>query len=155
MNNTDKTRFQKIYTALLVGLAPTDEKLVGVKTYFEVLKALPVEYVEQAARRILSRPGQKWMPSTGEWVELASQLKREAEIANSHHLLNAADSPDDGPTYYCKQCQDTSWRPNKDHLDKASGLMISSVSRCPCQMTNPVLAAKRVRALDRVQGRTQ
>ena len=43
MNNTDKTRLQKIYTALLVGLAPTDEKLVGVKTYFEVLKALPVE----------------------------------------------------------------------------------------------------------------
>ena len=154
MITADKERFQRIYSSLLVGLAPSDEKLVGASTYFESLRALPIEYVEQAGRRLLSRPGQKWMPSTGEWVELANQLEREAEITKTAHALSAG-SAEDAPTYYCNQCEDTSWRYNKDHKDKASGLMISSVSRCPCQMTNPVLSAKRVRALDRVQGRTQ
>ena len=155
MIDTDKGRFQRVYTNLLVGLAPSDEKLVGAPVYFDSLRALPFEYVEQASRNILSQPGQHWMPSTGEWVELAGQLARQAEIASSANLLNAADFPDDGPTYYCNQCEDTSWRYNKDHFNKASGLIVSSVSRCPCQLSNPVLAAKRVRALDRVQGRTQ
>jgi hypothetical protein len=154
MIDADKERFQRVYTNLLVGLAPSDEKLVGAPVYFDSLRALPFEYVEQAGRNILSRPGQHWMPATGEWVELASQLEREAEIAKTANALSAG-SAEDAPTYYCNQCEDTSWRYNKDHFDNASGLMVSSVSRCPCQLSNPVLAAKRVRALDRVQGRTQ
>ena len=154
MIDADKERFQRIYSSLLVGLAPSDEKLVGASTYFESLRALPIEYVEQAGRSLLSRPGQKWVPTTGEWVELASQLEREAEIAKTAKALSAGDV-DEEPAYYCKYCHDTSWRPNTPTFDKASGLIVSSVSRCHCQMTNPVLAAKRVRALDRVQGRTQ
>ena len=155
MIDADKERFQRIYSSLLVGLAPSDEKLVGASTYFESLLAIPIEYIEQAGRSLLSRSGQVYMPTTGEWVELAGQLARQDEIASSANLLNAADSPDDGPTYYCKECEDTSWRYNKDRFNNASGLIVSSVSRCPCQLSNPVLAAKRVRALDRAQGRTQ
>ena len=155
MTDADKERFKRVYTDLLVGLAPSDEKLVGAKTYFTALRRMPVEYVEQAGRQILSRAGQKWMPTTGEWVELASKLELQAEILGTAKALSAGNTEKEGPTYYCEHCEDTSWRYNKDHLDKASGLMVSSVSRCPCQMTNPVLAAKRVRALDRVQGRTQ
>ena len=154
MIDADKERFQRVYTNLLVGLAPSDEKLVGAPVYFDSLRALPFEYVEQAGRNILSRPGQHWMPATGEWVELASQLEREAEITKTANALSAGDV-DEEPAYYCKYCHDTSWRPNTPTFDKASGLIVSSVSRCHCQMTNPVLAAKRVRALDRVQGRTQ
>ena len=154
MTDADKERFKRVYTDLLVGLAPSDEKLVGAPTYFKSLRALPIEYVEQAGRQILSRAGQKWMPTTGEWVELAGELARQAEITKTAKALSAGDI-DEEPTYYCKYCHDTSWRPNTPMFDKASGLIVSSVSRCHCQMTNPVLAAKRVRALDRTQGRTQ
>jgi len=154
MKDADKERFKRVYTDLLVGLAPSDEKLVGAKTYFTALQAIPVEYVEQAGRQFLSGSGQKWMPTTGEWVERASKLEREAQITITAKALSAGRS-ENSPTYFCEYCEDTSWRYNKDHLDPASGLMVSSVSRCPCLMTNPVLAAKRVRALDRVQGRTQ
>ena len=154
MTDADKERFKRVYTDLLVGLAPSDEKLVGAPTYFKSLHALPIEYVEQAGRHILSRAGQKWMPTTGEWVELANELARQAEITKTATALSAGDG-DEEPAYYCKNCHDTSWRPNTPKFDKASGLIVTSVSRCHCQMTNPVLAAKRVRALDRVQGRTQ
>tara|TARA_R110002051_G_scaffold261395_2_gene321292 strand:- start:2528 stop:3004 length:477 start_codon:yes stop_codon:yes gene_type:complete len=158
MIDQDRERFARIFTDMLITLSPREEHRVGVKAYFDALNhadPLPIEVIEQAGRQIQSRAGQKWFPTSGEWKELALQLDRTAEIANSANLLNAADSPDDGPTYYCKQCEDTSWRYNKDRFDKASGLIVSSVSRCPCQLSNPVLAAKRVRALDRVQGRTQ
>jgi len=154
MTDADKERFKRVYTDLLVGLAPSDEKLVGAPTYFKSLRALPIEYVEQAGRQILSRAGQKWMPTTGEWVELASKLELEAQILGTAKALSAGDV-DEARAYYCEYCYDTSWRPNTPTFDKASGLIVSSVSRCHCQMTNPVLAAKRVRALDRVQGRTQ
>ena len=154
MTDADKERFKRVYTDLLVGLAPSDEKLVGAPTYFKSLHALPIEYVEQAGRHILSRAGQKWMPTTGEWVELANELARQAEITKTAKALSAGDV-DEEPAYYWKYCPDTSWRPNTPKFDKASGLIVTSVSRCHCQMTNPVLAAKRVRALDRVQGRTQ
>ena len=154
MTDADKERFKRVYTDLLVGLAPSDEKLVGAPTYFKSLHALPIEYVEQAGRHILSRAGQKWMPTTGEWVELANELARQAEITKTAKALSAGDV-DEEPAYYCKYCHDTSWRPNTPKFDKASGLIVTSVSRCHCQMTNPGLAAKRVRALDRVQGRTQ
>ena len=154
MPDADKERFKRVNTDLLVGLAPSDEKLVGAPTYFKSLHALPIEYVEQAGRHILSRAGQKWRPTTGEWVELANELARQAEITKTAKALSAGDV-DEEPAYYCKYCHDTSWRPNTPKFDKASGLIVTSVSRCHCQMTNPVLAAKRVRALDRVQGRTQ
>ena len=42
MITADKERFQRIYSSLLVGLAPSDEKLVGASTYFESLRALPI-----------------------------------------------------------------------------------------------------------------
>ena len=154
MIDADKERFKRVYTDLLVGLAPSDEKLVGAKTYFTALRAMPVEYVEQAGRQILSRAGQKWMPTTGEWVEVASQLEREAQITRTAKALSAGLS-DNSSTYFCEYCEDTSWRYNKDHLDKASGLTVSSVSRCSCQMTNPVLQARRVRALERARGRSE
>jgi hypothetical protein len=158
VTNEDRQRFSRIYTNMLVTLSAREEQRVGVAPYFDALnhgENVPIDVVEQAGRQIQSRPGQTFFPTSGEWKELALQLHRSAEIRNSATALTAGSGDDDSPTYYCKQCEDTSWRYNKDHLDKASGLMVSSVSRCSCQMTNPVLAAKRVRDLDRAQGRNE
>jgi hypothetical protein len=157
MIDQDRERFARIFTEMLITLSPREEHRVGVKAYFDALNhadPLPIEVIEQAGRQIQSRSGQKWFPTSGEWKEVAYQLHQSAELRKTAPALSAGDS-EDGPTYYCKECEDTSWRYNQDHFDKASGLIVSSVSRCPCQMTNPVLAAKRVRALGRAQGRTQ
>ena len=158
MTNEDRQRFSRIYTNMLVTLSAREEQRVGVAPYFDALnhgENVPIDVVEQAGRQIQSRPGQTFFPTSGEWKELALQLHRSAEIRNSATALTTGSGDDDSPMFYCKQCEDTSWRYNKDHLDKASGLMVSSVSRCSCQMTNPVLAAKRVRDLDRAQGRNE
>lgn len=154
MTNTDKERFKRIYTEMLVGLVPREEQLMGVGIYFKGLASYAIEYVEQAGRQFISEHGRKFLPTVGEWAERASQLDRKKQLSQTASALLQGQS-EEGPSYYCKHCEDTSWRYNKDQFDNASGLIVSSVSRCPCQMTNPVLAAKRVRALERVQGRSQ
>jgi hypothetical protein len=156
MINTDKERFKRIYTEMLVGLVPREEQLMGVGIYFKGLTSYAIEYVEQAGRQFLSEHGQKFLPTVGEWAERASQLDRKNQLSQTAKALLPERTADgQRASYYCKYCEDTSWRYNKDRLDKASGLMVSSVSRCDCQMTNPILAAKRVRALEFSQGRTK
>ena len=152
MKKIDKDRFKKIYTELLVGLVPREEQLMGVGIYFKALMHFPVEYVEQAGRQILSHAGQKFLPTVGEWAEVAGRLERGNLMTTTAPALQASNSGE-SPQYYCDECHDTGWRYNKDKFDNASGLIVSSVSRCPCPMRNPVLNAQRVRALDRSEGR--
>ena len=86
MIDQDRERFARIFTDMLITLSPREEHRVGVKAYFDALNhadPLPIEVIEQAGRQIQSRAGQKWFPTSGEWKELALQLDRTAEIANS------------------------------------------------------------------------
>ena len=153
MIDKDKARFAKIFNEMLQTLSCRAEQKVGVKAYFDSFRdfqtSLPVEIVEQAGRQIKSEPHQKWMPSSGEWIALANALHHRAELQRTEQYTI---SNEDSPAYYCDLCSDTSWRPNTPKFDKASGLIVSSVSRCKCYAQNPVISAKRVRNFDHLRG---
>ena len=74
MTHGDREPFARIYTALLIGLRPSEQHRAGVGVYFEALKDLPIESVEQAGRGYLSEPGREWVPTTGEWYAAADEL---------------------------------------------------------------------------------
>jgi|TARA_R100000501_G_C2590234_1_gene90489 hypothetical protein len=84
---TDEAAFGAIYTRLCVGLIPREEQLPGASVYFEALQDLPFASVRAAAATWMQTPGQKFLPTTGEWYERADDLAFAALEASRQKAL--------------------------------------------------------------------
>ncbi len=131
-----KAEFLPIYNRLTVALRDGgDDSGVTQGIYFEVLRTIPLQSVQDAAGAFARESGRKFMPTTAEWHGEAS---RAATADVRKRLTSGRDEP---WHCSCNKCDDTGW----EYLDCAGDANCGRVKAhaphafvrvCPCRPTN-------------------
>lgn len=107
--------FADVFGVLAVQMRFTDADIVTIRSYFEPLKDLEVEFVRAAADEF-AKAGGEWFPKTPEWR--AAALKVETDRTEElRGILRKRTEP------LCLACGDTTWE-----RDEAT----NAVKRCDC-----------------------
>lgn len=95
--------FGIIFAKLAMQLGVRDADIATIKSYYEALGHLPQDAIRATAADWAQVPGQKWFPTTGEWLGKVQ--------AHQHDRLRAAVKParDEPWRHECEQCEDTGW----------------------------------------------
>lgn len=117
MTDQDKGTFAKAMARLCIALREHEPDAVQLRTYFDALKGVEVEFVVMAADRLLSSAA--YFPRAGEWHAMALTVRRERIEAQREYLRKL-------PQPLCDACGDTGWR--RHVSDQANGVV-----RCVCQ----------------------
>ena len=96
----DKPAFAAAMVALAVALREKEPDVVLLRTYFDALQDLEIEFVVAAAERL--RAHALWFPKPSEWRAMAASVATErAEVQRA--FLRQLPAP------LCKTCTDTGW----------------------------------------------
>jgi hypothetical protein len=95
--------FGEVFVKLAKQLRCHDADLVSILSYYEPLKRYSLATMKASASRLALEPGRKFMPTTGEWADIANLVDREK-------LQAAIPPPRDEPWKFdCETCLDTCW----------------------------------------------
>jgi hypothetical protein len=124
MTDDDKPRFATAFATLAIAHREKSPDATMMRTYFESLRAVEIEFVLAAAERSMLRD---WFPKVGEWYTTAATIERERREAQ-RAFLRTLQQP------LCEICDDTGWTRGDDNR----------VRRCGC------VAQRRLELLGRV-----
>lgn len=113
--------FASVFAVLAVQLRATDADEITIKSYYEPLKDLELEFVQMAAVEMAKQGGSHgdnphWFPKSSEWRALAWKVERD-RIAEQREILRKLPAP------LCQACDDTGWDRSDD----------DRVHRCDCR----------------------
>ena len=114
MTEADRESFAKAFTGLKLAFGDKDADVVKMRTYFNALLSLQIEFVEKAAKRLMTES--RFFPTVNEWQTRAATIARESKDAHTAMLRRLPES-------LCRACGDTGWAPSSD----------DRVRRCECQ----------------------
>lgn len=120
MTDDDRPAFAQAMNLLVTGLRESDPDVVQMRTYFQVLKTIEIEFVVAAAQHLVVGDH---FPRVGEW-------KREAERMKTERLEAQREAMRRSPVAWCAECDDTGWRPV---ALVERGRPVRRVTRCACQ----------------------
>jgi hypothetical protein len=112
VTETDKPAFVQAIGRLAVALRCAEPDVVQMRVYFEALGDIEIEFVTEAATRLMRG---EFFPTTGTWRAMAERIERERRAAQ-RALLRRLPAP------LCGVCDDTGWRRDADER----------VRRCHC-----------------------
>jgi hypothetical protein len=69
--------FGEVFVKLAKQLRCHDADLVSILSYYEPLKRYSLATMKASASRLALEPGRKFMPTTGEWADIANLVDRE------------------------------------------------------------------------------
>lgn len=95
--------FAPIFGELAIQLRQTDADEVTIRSYFDAMKDLELEFVAMSAK-VLARTTE-WFPKTSEWIAAAGKVEHERTEELRARLRNL-------PTQ-CSACDDTGWARNE------------------------------------------
>jgi len=127
--------FGLVFGKLAIQLQWRDADEVSIRSYYEVLKDLPLEAIQASAAAFAKERGRKYFPPAPEWHEKASAVALEQLKAKLQP------EPQRAWTVECTKCDDTGWdryectgdaycgrtKPHRPH---------DFVKPCPCRATN-------------------
>ncbi len=114
MTDHDKPVFAGVMARLALALRDKDPDSAQMRTYFEALKDLEVDFLSAAADRLVRTA--EWFPKTSEWRAAAVAIERERTDDLTARLRSL-------PMRLCLVCDDTGWAPAAENR----------VKRCDCQ----------------------
>jgi hypothetical protein len=132
----DRQRFTQCFNRLAVALRlPAEEGDAAMKqVYWDALAGLPIEAIEDAARKFTASA--EWFPKTSEWLSVGEQ-------ARSTRALTALlpEPREDAWRDECEACGDTGWETLACEGDRACGRpkvhgQHKYVVHCSCRLTN-------------------
>lgn len=99
--------FANVFAVLAVQLRATDADEITIKSYYEPLKDLELEFVQMAAAEMAKAGGSHgdnphWFPKSSEWRALAWKIERD-RIQQQREVLRKLPAP------LCLVCDDTGW----------------------------------------------
>lgn len=101
MTDADRPAFVGALARLAVALREPEPDVAMMRTYFDALGDLEVEFVLAAADRLMR--GTTWFPKVSEWRQMAKHIECEHIDAQQAMLRKRA-------TPMCAGCGDTGWR---------------------------------------------
>lgn len=105
MTDADKKPFATAMAKLAVALRELAPDVVQMRIYFEALQDLELEFVTEAAERLMVNAA--WFPKVSEWRAAAVHVERERLDAQRAFLRRL-------PAPLCAACTDTGWKPDGD-----------------------------------------
>lgn len=100
MTETDKPIFAAAMGKLCLALREKDPDAAQMRTYFDALKDLEIEFVTVAADALAR--SSEWFPKTSDWRSAAARVERDRTIELQARLRKLH-------TPLCLVCDDTGW----------------------------------------------